>query len=203
MQQFVCALCFALAAAGGPSSPRDLGSGEREAVTTLVEKTLKSQDLWKGKIYLTSLEVILDEQPKVAVRYALATYYRYEGDVAFTATVRLDKMTVAAVQTHPHMPASLAPEELVQAEKLARAHPEVKKALAKYKHIDKIEVDATIAIIVQPDVPGYHHRVVRLFFRDAERNYLQYVPMIDVDLTTGEVRLDLIMKLHNQGQGEE
>jgi hypothetical protein len=112
--------------------------------------------------------------------------------------VRLSTMTVTDVQTFPHMPASLAPEEQVEAEKLARANPDVKKALAKYKHLDKIEVDATVALTVVPEVPGYHHRVIRLFFRDAERNYLQHVPMVDVDLTTGEVRLDLIVNLHKK-----
>jgi hypothetical protein len=52
---------------------------------------------------------------------------------------------------------------------------------------------------VQPDVPGYQHRVARLFFRDGQRNYLQYVPIVDVDLTSGEVRLDLILNLHPKG----
>jgi len=39
-------------------------------------------------------------------------------------------------------------------------------------------------------VPGYRHRVARLFFRDSQRNYLQLLPLVDVDLSTGEVRFE-------------
>jgi Cu2+-containing amine oxidase len=184
--------------AGDPPNAREATAAEQKAVPALVEKTLKAQNLWKGKIYLTNLEVVPDNQAQPPQRYALVSYYRYDGDLVIIATVHLAKMAVTDVQSYAHMPASLAPEEMAEAEKLARANPDVKKALAKYKHLDKIEVDAQVAQIAQPDVPGYHHRVVRLFFRDAQRNYLQHVPMVDVDLTTGEVRLDLILNLHKK-----
>ena len=184
--------------AADPPSARELSAAEQKGIPDVTAQALKNQKLWQGKIYLTNLEVVLDHQAQPPERYALVSYYRYDGDLVILATVHLGKMTVTDVQTYPHMPASLAPAELVEAEKIARAHPEVKKALAKYKHLDKIEVDAIVAQIVQPSVPGYQHRVIRLFFRDAQRNYLQYVPMVDVDLTTGEVRLDLILNLHKK-----
>jgi Cu2+-containing amine oxidase len=183
---------------GGPPDTRDLTAAEQSAMLNLVEKTLRSQKLWQGKIYLTNIEVVPDNRAKPPERYALVSYYRYEGDLVIRATVHLARMTVTDVQLHEHMPASLAPEELVEAEKIARTNPDVKKALAKYKHVDKIEVDAMVAQIALPEVPGYHHRVIRLFFRDDKRNYLQSVPMVDVDLTTGEVRLDLIANMHKK-----
>jgi hypothetical protein len=185
--------------AGEPSGARELTVAEHKAVSELAEKILKDRDLWKGKIYLTNVEVVLDHQPKPPQRYALLLYYRYEGDLGIRVTVHVGKMTVTDVQTHAHMPVSLTLEELAEAEKIARAHPDVKKALAKYSYLDKIEIDAMVAHIVQPDVPGYQHRVIRLFFRDAQRKYLQHVPMVDVDLTTGEVRLDLMVTLHKKG----
>jgi Cu2+-containing amine oxidase len=194
----VLLLSVPLTRAGDPLEARDLTAAEQIAVPDLVEKTLKSQKLWQGKIYLTNIEVVPDNRTKPPDRYALVSYYRYDGDLVIRATVHLAKMTVTDVQLHEHMPASLAPEELVEAEKIARANPDVKKALAKYTHVDKIEVDAMVAQIALPEVPGYHHRVIRLFFRDAKRNYLQSVPMVDVDLTTGEVRLDLIANMHKK-----
>ena len=194
----VSLLAVPLTRAGIPLDARDLTTAEQQAVPDLVEKTLKTQKLWQGKIYLTNIEVVPDNRTKPPDRYALVSYYRYDGDLVIRATVHLGKMTVTEVQLHEHMPASLAPEELVEAEKLARSHPDVKKALAKYKHVDKIEVDAMVAHIALPEVPGYHHRVIRLFFRDDKRNYLQSVPMVDVDLTTGEVRLDLIANMHKK-----
>jgi hypothetical protein len=179
--------------------PRDLTPAEEKAAPALAEKALKDRGLWQGKIYLTNLDVLLDEEAQPPDRYARLIYYRYDGDLGVIVLVHLGKLSVADVSSHPHMPTSLAAEELAAAEKIARADPEVKKALAKYKHLDRIEVDILVAQIVNPDVPGYQHRVARLFFRDSQRNYLPYVPMVDVDLTTGEVRLDVIRKLHPKG----
>lgn len=193
-----CALLLlALPSAGGePAGARELTAAEQKSVLAAAEKAIKARELWKGKIVLTHSEVVFDQQPTPPERYVLLRYYRYDGNLVIAATVHVAKATVTDVQTHPHAPASLSPEEYDEAVKIARAHPEVKKALAKYSHLEKIEADALVAQITDPKIPGYQHRVVRLFFRDVQRNYLQ-VPMVDVDLTTGEVRLDLIRKLHD------
>jgi len=183
---------------GDPPQPRELTAAEQKAVPAAAEKALKDRDLWKGKIYLTNSEVVLDESVKPPQRYALLTFYRYEGNLAILVTVRLDKITVTNVESRPHMPTSLAPAEIAEAKKMAREHPEIQKALLRYKHLDKIEIDTIVAQIISPEVPGYHHRVARLFFRDEKRNYLAGVPMVDVDLTTGEVRFDLIRGMHDK-----
>jgi hypothetical protein len=47
-----------------------------------------------------------------------------------------------------------------------------------------------------PQAPTYHHRVVRLFFRQG-RTYLLYAPLVEVDLTTETVRLERTDKAHN------
>ena len=179
-------------------NPRELTSAEEKALPQAAEQSLKAQTLWQGKIYQTNCEVILDTNANPPERYALLTFYRYEGNLAILVTVRLDKMTVTSVQSRPNMPTSLAPEEIAAAKKIARDHPEIQKALTRYKHLDKIEIDTIVAQIINAEVPGYHHRVVRCFFRDERRNYLAGVPMVDIDLTTGEVRFDLIRKMHGK-----
>jgi Cu2+-containing amine oxidase len=175
---------------------RQLSAPEQKAVAEAAEYALKARDLWHGTIHLTNVEVAIDRAANPARRYALLTYYRYDGDLAILMTVELDKFAVTAVEMHAHFPTSLTAKEMAQAETLARAHPEIKKALAKYTHLDRIEADVVAARIIDPTVPGYQHRVARLFFRDTQRNYLQFVPTVDVDLTTGELRFDLIRSAH-------
>ena len=196
----VLSASFLLIAAisGGQLTPQGLIPEERKAMAAAAEQALKAQDLWKGKIYLTNTEVVFDNQTTPPERYALLTFYRYEGDVAILVSVRLEKMAVTSVQSHPHMPTSMAAEEIAEAGRIARAHPEIRKALARYQHLDKVEVDTGVATIIRSSVPGYQHRVARLFFRDAQRNYLPNVPMVDVDLTTGKVRFDLIRGMHEK-----
>ncbi len=174
------------------------GLAKPQAAEEAAEKALKDRGLWQGKICLTNTEVVTDNAADPPARYALMTFYRYDGNMAILLTVRLENMAVTSIETCPHRPASLAREEIAEAEKIARANPEIQKALARFKHLDKIEVDTVVAQIIDPQVPGYHHRVARLFFRDAKRNYLSGVPMVDVDLTTGEVRFDVIRGLHDK-----
>jgi hypothetical protein len=184
---------------GDGANPRDLSGAEQEWVRGLAEKSLKDRGLWKGKIVLANTQVVLDSGTSPPQRIAILTWYRYDGNLGIVQTVDLKNKTVMAVEEHPDMPTSLTPEEIAEAEKIARADPQVEKALARYKHLDKIEVDTTVAFIISPQVPGYHHRVARLFFRDGKHNYLQLVPMVDVDLTTGEVRLDVVAGMHDKG----
>jgi hypothetical protein len=189
--------CACLATAGA-QNPRDLTGTEQDKVRTLAEKALKDNGLWKGKTVLTSSQVVLDSATTPPDRIAILTYYRYDGNLGIVLNIDLGKNIVTAVEQHPDMPTSLTAEEIAEAEKMARHHAGVQKALANYKHLDKIEVDTMVAVIISPEVPGYHHRVARLFFRDAQRNYLQLVPMVDVDLTSGEVRLDVIAGMHKK-----
>jgi hypothetical protein len=199
MKRFVGLIvaCACLAAAGA-QNPRDLTDAEQELVRTLAEKALKDRGLWKGKTVLTSSQVVLDSATTLPDRIAILTYYRYDGNLGLVVNLDLQKKTVTAVEEHPDMPTSLTAEEIAEAEKMARNNADVHKALTNYKHLDKIEADAMVAVIISPEVPGYHHRVVRLFFRDSKRNYLQLVPMVDVDLTSGEVRLDVIAGMHKK-----
>ena len=188
----------ALIVAGDVPSPRQLTANEQQFVRDLGEKTLKDRGLWKGKTLLTTTEVVLDTGAKTPERYAILTYYRYDGNLGILVTVNLATKKVTNLQEHPDMPTSLTAEEIAEADKLARANADLQKALARYKNLDKIEADTTCAIIIDSSVPGFRHRVARMFFRDTKGNYLQLVPAVDVDLTTGAVRLDSIAGLHEK-----
>ena len=91
-------LCLVLQAAAWPCE--EISSGETQAISDTAETALKARDLWKGKIYLTHSEVVLDQAASPPVRYALLTYYRYDGDLAILVTVQLDKLAVTAVEAH-------------------------------------------------------------------------------------------------------
>jgi hypothetical protein len=178
----------------GVPGPEQLTAEERAAARKLTEQALKERNFNSGKVYLTRIDVFADGGS--GERHAIAISYRYEGDLAILTHIDLGTMKVTAVEQVPHLPTSLAPEELAEAEKLARANREVGRALAKYGPEARIEVDAEIAITAVPDAPEYHHRVVRLFFRRG-RDYLLYVPNVNVDLTTGTVRVRPAGKGHD------
>ena len=192
-----CVAAGRLAAGGdtpGVPGPERLTAAERAAVRKLTEQALKDRGLASGKVYLTRIDVFADGG--TGERHAIAISYRYEGDLAVLTHIDLNTLKVTEVETVPHLPTSLSPEELAEAEKLARANREVARALAKYGEGARIEVDAQMAITAVPDDPTYHHRVVRLNFR-RDREYLPRAPNVDVDLTTGTVRVRPPGKGHN------
>jgi hypothetical protein len=195
----VCVAAGRLAAGGdspGVPGPERLTAAERAAVRKLTEQALKDHGLASGKVYLTRIDVFADGG--TGERHAIAISYRYEGDLAVLTHIDLGTLKVTEVETVPHLPTSLSPEELAEAEKLARANREVARALARYGEGARIEVDAQMLITAVPDAPEYRHRVVRLFFRRG-RDYLLYVPNVDVDLTRGTVRVRPAGQGHDRG----
>ena len=189
---FLVAWCGAGVTQGGhqpPANPYLLTSTEKELVRGLAEQALKDKGYFRGKVVLTSLEVFVENRDQVSDRRVLAIHYRYEGNAALLTSVDLGRKQVMRVQEMPHMPTSLAPEEFALAEKLARADPAVAKVLVRYGPPEKIEVDSLAHFTADPMAPGYRHRVVRLMFRQG-RTYLLYGPIVDVDLTTGQVRME-------------
>jgi hypothetical protein len=193
----VVATPFWLAAVPGDEGgrvPGELTAAERATIRDLAERALKERDLIKGKVYLTRIEVFPDSGG--TRRHVTVTHYRYDGDLAIQTSIDLIRKEVTDVETIPHLPTSLAPEEVVEAEKLARANVEVARALARYEAGGKIEVDAVIVRTAIEDDPRYHHRTVRLAFRRG-RDYLLHVPFVEVDLTAGTVRVQPLGKAHD------
>lgn len=184
-----CPALFAGENKGDSAQELALSPDERRWALDAADAAIKKAGLSKGKLVLTATEVFRDRRRGKVERKALVTYYRYDGDVVILTSLHLGKREVMKVEAVPHMPTSLAPEELAIAEKLARAHPAVAKALAAEKDVDKIEIDALMHYTTDEKSPSYHHRVVRLFFRQG-RTYLLYGPVVEVDLTTETVRVE-------------
>ena len=163
-----------------------LDATERDVVRRLAEKVLKDQSLSTGRVVLTRIEVFQDSRSPSSAKKVVAIFYRYEGDLAILVSINITRREVLRVESYPHMPTSLTPDELAEAEKLAREHPDVVRSLAKQRPEDKIEVDSLVPRTVDPESPYYHHRVVRIHFRIG-RTYLLYGPTVDVDLHTRKV----------------
>src|SRR5438876_12190070 len=110
----------------------DLSDDERRMVLDLAEKALKAKDLYKGKIYLTNLEVHRDTRDPESPRNALVIHYRYEGNLAIFTSVNIGRKEVTKVESEADCPTCLAPEELARAIKLAHASAEVRKAMTRH-----------------------------------------------------------------------
>jgi hypothetical protein len=186
--------CLAAALALGPARAGGLDEEDTATVRRLAEEAIKAKGLYKGKIYFTQMEVIRDASGKKVRHHALVTHYRYDGNLGIVTSVDLDRGEVTKVEAVPNLPTSLSPEEAAEAERLARAYPEVAKALARYSNI-KVEADTVVTYTIVPGAFGHNHRLVRLFFRHG-RDYLLHAPNVDVDLTTGAVRAQSNDKVH-------
>jgi hypothetical protein len=180
---------------GDAAGPMQLTPAEEAAARDRAEQALKARDLFKGKIYLTRVEGFRDSAGKTPRRHAILTYYRYEGDLGILVSLDLDRKEAPAVEVIPHLPTSLTPQELAEADKLARANPEVARFLARYAPTVKIDVDAIVLFTDVKEAFGHHHRLVRLHFRQG-REYLLYAPTVEVDLTAGAVRVERNEKGH-------
>lgn len=165
-----------------------LTADERDLAVKLALEAIKVEGLHKGRIVLTHLEAFRDTRVADAPPKVQVVHYRYDGNLTIFTSVDLGKGKATKVEGVPNLPTSLAPEEIAHAEKLARGHPEVRKALARQAPLDKLETDIMVAISADPKSPIYQHRAVRLFFRQG-REYLLYGPTVEVDLTTETVRV--------------
>jgi hypothetical protein len=186
------AACLGAPAAGAGEgsdapAPLELTPAQQTQVRQLAEQALQAKGLLQGKVFFTGLEVFVDSASPKPARHALVQHYRYDGDLTLQTSIDLDRQRVTKVEAMPHSPTSLAPEELERAERLARGHAEVKRALARAK--GAVEVDALLIFTSVANAPTYNHRVVHLFFRQG-RDYLLYGPIAEVDLTTETVRVD-------------
>jgi hypothetical protein len=186
----VVGLLFSLtgARAQGPAGDLDLTPEEHRLVLDLAQQALKDKNLLKGKMVLTSLEVLRNTKDRESPRNALLIHYRYDGNLAIFTSVNIGRRAVTKVETEAHFPTSLAPEEVARAIELAHASADLRKALAKYGPPEKLEVDPLVAHTADPQSPVYGHRAVRLFYRQG-RTYLLYGPTVLVDLTTETVRV--------------
>lgn len=136
--------------------------------------------------YVTRVELYRDkeaEAKRISNRQALVTRYRYDGDLTILTIVDLTSREVTRVDSIPHLPTPLSPEEFEMAKDMALTNPEVEAALAPY--IEQLEVEPLVSRTFSEQDPLFGHRVVRLLFR-VGRNYLTK-PTVTVDLTAKKV----------------
>jgi hypothetical protein len=169
----------------GESKELTLTAAEKTSVLQLTEETLKAKKLHKGKIVLTRIDVYNNNKGERPQRLAVVLHYRYDGNLTILTTVDVLQKKVLHVETDPDFPTPLTQEELDLAIKLARAHPEVKKQLAR--HVGTIEAEGLLTTTIDKTSSEYRHRVVQVVFK-RNKAYLDS-PRVHVDLTTEKVAL--------------
>lgn len=140
-------------------------------------------------VYLARVELLRLKELE-AQRFALVTYYRYEGDLTVQAAVDLGAESVTEVTATPHLPAPVAGEEIEEARRLALEHPEVRSELSPHlpwfeAGAEGYEVQAIGLHTTDPDDPIYGQRVLSVLFETPEG----YVAGLEVlaNLTAGDV----------------
>ena len=113
----------------------------------------------------------------------LVVHYRYDDDAAIHSVVNLSNSAVLEQREIPHLPTSLAQEELELARELALKDRRVRDALGIY--VDRVEIEALVIRSSSKQDPWFGRRVVQLLFRIG-RDY-RHRPRVVVDLTNNAV----------------
>lgn len=167
----------------------ELTASERSAASELAQKALERARLrTPGPLYLVGTELLRDkraEERGVFDRQAMVTHYRYDGDLTILTRVNVTRGEVERIDTVPHLPAALAPEEFRRAKDLALADVRVQRALARF---GEVTIEPLAIRTASRDDPIFGHRLVRLLFRKGP-DYLRE-PVVVVDLTTAQVILE-------------
>jgi Cu2+-containing amine oxidase len=166
--------------------PFELSADEVRTARDLAELGIAQAphpDSLHDRTYFTKVELLPDSQAQTKQRLVLVTHYRYRGDEAILSMVDLNRHEVVKVETVPHLPTPLAPEEVARAQQLARTDPQ----LAEVFNTQGLKVEAKVLYVPQHD-PLFGHRVVALLFSTGG-NYLRG-PEVLVDLTPETLRID-------------
>jgi hypothetical protein len=116
----------------------------------------------------------------------LVSHYRYDNDAAIRSLVNLSDATVLDQREIPHLPVSLAQEELDTASALALKDARVSDALGSDR--ESVEIEALVIRSASEDDPWFGRRVVQLLFR-VDRDY-RHSPRVVVDLTNNVVLIE-------------
>ena len=138
------------------------------------------------RIVFTKIDLLPDYRAGTSMRQVIVQHYRYRNDDVVLTTVDLNRLEVLSMETIPHFPTALAPEEMQRAERLARADVRLKSVFGM--------PGRTLALEGRPiqsansQEPLFGHRVVHLLLRQGN-DYLSR-PRVLVDLTTETVLLE-------------
>jgi len=169
--------------------PYQLSAEEIRTARDLAEQDLEPPEFAgspHGRVVFTKVELLPDAQAQTTQRIVQVIHYCYRNDEAVVTTVDLNRHEVTRVETIPHLPTALAPQELARAETLARADAQLAPLFRAHGRALKIE--GKVLHVTRQD-PLFGHRVVVLLFSTGG-NYLAE-PEVLVDLTTETIRIDV------------
>jgi len=138
------------------------------------------------RVVFVKIDLLPDSRAGTSMRQVIVQHYRYRNDDVVLTTVDLNRLEVLSMETIPHFPTALAPEEMQRAERLARADVRLKSVFGM--------PGRTLALEGRPiqsansQEPLFGHRVVHLLLRQGN-DYLSR-PRVLVDLTTETVLLE-------------
>jgi|CXWL01.1.fsa_nt_gi hypothetical protein len=168
-----------------PAPLAPLSDAEREQATAAASRAIVDRSLRaEGPLVLVAVEPIRSKD-RLDQRLAVATYYRYRGDLTISTTVDLGDGSVVNVTSETGIPAPLAKEELDRARELALADRRVQAAIPDRTGL---VVEGLLLRAASRRDPYYGKRAVRLLFKQGDQ-YLSE-PVVEVDLTSGKVIVD-------------
>lgn len=141
------------------------------------------------RICFVKIDLLPDSQAQTEQRLVMVHHYRYQGDATILTLVDLRKAEVVRVETLVHYPTALAEEELVRAERLARADARVR---AMIDARPDAHLEARPLQITDMADSRFGHRLVRWHLRTSA-GYVAGQSLL-FDLTTETVTLDETLK---------
>lgn len=136
-----------------------------------------------GRYFAIGAELFRDKQDTIPTRKAVATFYRYAGDLTLLSYVNLTTRQVFDVDSIANLPTALSAAELERARRLALDDTRVVSALGQY--VDSVTVEGLVLHAPTAEDRFFGKRVVTLLFR-VGRDYVK-TPDVIVDLTDEEV----------------
>lgn len=185
----LCIITVALLVGCGSPEPvagQDTGlvEAERELAAELTRQALEERGLLGGgPAYFVNAQMYREKEAAETGRKALATYYRYAGNMTFLTYVDLSNREIIRIDSVARLPTALAPAELDVARDLALSDSTVRRLLGQYA--DRAVVEGLVIHTDAEDDPFFDRRIVNLMFRVGSDYVI--TPPVMVDLMAREV----------------
>ncbi len=176
-------------ASGDPPGPVHypfiLSQAEVGLARELAEKDwLAAEHPSSFKTLFIKVDLLPDTQAESNQRLVMVHHYRYPNDQTVLTMIDLHARQVLKREILEHFPTALAPVEIEQAARLARADARLKPLLELMPtHFDFRPIEYAV-----PGEPLFGHRVVHVLMRQ-DAGYV-VSPQVFVDLTTQVVHLE-------------
>lgn len=172
--------------------PFTLSSAEIALARELAEKDLPPGEHQSGfKTLFIKVDLLPESQAETSQRLVMVHQYQYPHDQTILTMIDLHSRTVLKREILEHYSTALAPVEVEEAIRLARADGRLGPLLSlKPTHFDARPIQYAV-----PSEPLFGHRVVHLLMRHGG-DYLVN-PQVFVDLTNETVHLEANTRIPN------